>query len=155
AGSVRTVQMHLSQLRKTLAEPGRITTTAASYCLRVHPDELDLERFERLLAQGRAALKNGDPERAATLLRETLALWRKPALTDLAGEPFAQREIARLEELRWAAIEARIDADLAAGRHAKIVAELPHLVTEQPLRERLHGQLMLTLYRCDRQANAL
>ena len=84
-----------------------------------------------------------------------MALWRGPALADLAYQPFAQAEIARLEELRLAALEQRIDADLATGRHAEIVGELEALVAEHPLRERLRGQLMIALYRSGRQAEAL
>ena len=96
-----------------------------------------------------------DPERAAEALRQALGLWRGPPLSDLAYEAFAQTEIARLEERRWAAFEARVEAELALGRHADLVAELEAAVAEQPLREHLHGQLMLALYRCGRQAEAL
>ena len=92
---------------------------------------------------------------ASILLREGLGLWRGPPLADLAFEAFAQDEIARLEELRLTALEERIDADLALGRHAELVAELEALVGREPLRERLRGQLMLALYRGGRQAEAL
>ena len=92
---------------------------------------------------------------AAAVLREALAVWRGPALADFAYEPFAQSEIARLEEARLAALEERIDADLASGEHARLVGELEALVREHPLRERLRGQLMLALYRSGRQADAL
>src|SRR5438552_90027 len=92
---------------------------------------------------------------AAETLRSALALWRGPALADLAWEPFAQGEIVRLEELRVAALEDRIDADLALGRHGQLVGELERLASEHPLRERLRGQLMLALYRSGRQADAL
>jgi hypothetical protein len=88
-------------------------------------------------------------------MREALALWRGPALADLAYEPFAQAAVGRLEELRLAALERRIDADLALGRHADLVAELEELVAQEPLRERLRAQLILALYRCGRQADAL
>ena len=88
-------------------------------------------------------------------MRAALALWRGPALADVAGEPFAQGEIARLEEQRLEVLEARIDADLAAGRHRELVAELQELTARHRLREHLHGQLMLALYRCERQADAL
>jgi hypothetical protein len=92
---------------------------------------------------------------AGEKLRRALALWRGPPLADLAYEPFARAAIARLEELRAAALEQRIEADLALGRHSQLVGELEGLVTEHPLRERLRGQLMLCLYRCGRQAEAL
>ena len=107
------------------------------------------------MAQGRAALEQGDALTAAAVLREGLAVWRGPALADFAYEPFAQSEIARLEEARLAALEDRIDADLASGEHARLVAELDALVREHPLRERLREQLMLALYRSGRQADAL
>src|SRR2546423_348303 len=97
----------------------------------------------------------GDADTAGETLRAALALWRGPALADLAWEPFAQAEVVRLEELRLAALEDRIDADLARGRHGQVVAELEQLVAEHPLRERLRGQLMLALYRGGRQADAL
>ena len=116
------------------------------------PAELDLARFEQLVGEAqRCRSRAARPRRCG----EALALWRGPALADLAYEPFAQAEIARLEELRWAALEERIDADLALGRHAELVGELEALVAEHPLRERLRGQLMLALYRSGRQAEAL
>src|SRR6185312_10696290 len=99
-------------------------------------------RFERLLSEARAA----DAAGAAETLRDALSLWRGPALADLAYEPWAQTEIARLDELRLAAMEARIEADLAIGRHADLIGELEALVAEHPLRERLRCQLMLALY---------
>ena len=108
-----------------------------------------------LRAARRRGRQRADPERAAEKLREALALWRGPPLADLAYEPFAQAEIARLEELRLAALEQRIDAELAIGRHAELAGELEALVAEHPLRERLRGQLMLALYRSGRQAEAL
>ena len=117
--------------------------------------ELDAERFEQLVAAGRRALAAGHPERAAVVLREALGLWRGPPLAELASEPFAPGVIARLEEQRLAALEVRIDADLAVGRHAELVAELQQLIAEQPWRERLHAQLVLALYRTGRQADAL
>lgn len=107
------------------------------------------------MAQGRGALERGDPLTAAALLREAQAVWRGPALADFAYEPFAQAEIARLEEVRVAALEDRIDADLASGEDARLVGELEAHVRAHPLRERLRGQLMLALYRSGRQADAL
>jgi DNA-binding SARP family transcriptional activator len=148
--AAKTIQVYVSRLRKELGD-GRLATRPPGYALRIDRSELDLARFEQLV--GEAA--RSDPERAADTLREALALWRGPALADLTYESFAQPEIARLEELRWAALEQRIDADLAAGRHAPLVGELGALVAEHPLRERLRGQLMLALYRSGRQAEAL
>jgi DNA-binding SARP family transcriptional activator len=140
--AVNTVQYYVSRLRKVLGAD-RIVTRPPGYAVRVEPGELDLERFEGLLAEG------GDA------VRQALALWRGPALADFAFESFAQAPIARLEELRLVALEQHVEADLAAGRHAELVAELETLVAEHPLRERLRGQLMLALYRSGRQAEAL
>jgi DNA-binding SARP family transcriptional activator len=154
----KTVQVYVSQLRKSLrnGEPdGPLLTRGRGYVIKVEPGELDLERFERALAEGRRALDDDAPAEAAKTLRAGLALWRGPPLADFAYEPFAQAEIARLEQLRLAALERRIDADLALGRHADVVGELEALVAEHPLREGLRRQLMLALYRCDRQADSL
>jgi DNA-binding SARP family transcriptional activator len=146
----KTVQVYVSRLRKELGD-GRLSTRAPGYLLHVERSELDLAQFERLLGEA----QRSEPARAAETLRRALALWRGPALADLAYESFAQPEIARLEEVRWAAIEQRIDADLAAGRHAELIGELGALIAEHSLRERLRGQLMLALYRSGRQAEAL
>ena len=141
---------HVSRLRKTLG-PGRIVTREPGYLIQVDPDELDLLRFERLVAEANGA----QPERAATLLREALGLWRGPALADLAHESFAQPEIRRLEELRLAALERRIEAELALGRHGELIPELDALVREHPFREQLAALLMRALYAAGRQADAL
>lgn len=141
---------YVSRLRKELPD-GRLATRPPGYVLRVDHGELDLDVFERLRREARAL----PPDAAAARLRDALALWRGPPLADLAYEPFAQSEIARLEELRLAALEERIDADLADGRHADLVGELRARVAEHPLRERLRAQLMLALYRSGRQAEAL
>src|SRR5919109_2135269 len=149
-----TIQVYVSQLRKLLPE-GMLETVAPGYRLAVEPDSVDLFEFVRLSEEGRGALAAGDAAGAAETLRAALALWRGPPLADLAWEPFAQSEIVRLEELRLAALEDRIDADLALGRHGQLVSELEQLVAEHPLRERLRAQLMLALYRSGRQADAL
>ena len=146
----KSVQAYVSRLRRELG-PDHLTTRSPGYVLHVAPDELDVAVFERLRAEARRA----DPQRAAEKLRSALALWRGPALADLAYEPFAQTEIARLEELRLATLEERIDADLACGRHADLVGELEALAAAHPLRERLRAQLMLAFYRSGRQAEAL
>jgi DNA-binding SARP family transcriptional activator len=132
-----------------------LLTTPGGYELRIEPEALDLHRFERLVEEGGSALAAAEPNRAAELLRSALSLWRGPALVDFAYEAFAQPVIVRLEELRLAALESRIDADLALGRHLDLVGELQGLLLEHPLRERLRGQLMLALYRSGRQAEAL
>lgn len=155
ASAVKTVQVYVSRLRKAFADPGVLATTPAGYCLRVRADELDAERFARLVEDGRAALAAGRAEHAAVVLREALGLWRGPPLADLAFEPFAQTEIARLEEQRLAAIDERVEADLALGRHRALIAELRQLIADNPRRERLVGQLMLALYRDGRQDEAL
>jgi DNA-binding SARP family transcriptional activator len=147
---VKTLHAYVSRLRKELGRD-RLLTQPPGYVLRLDEDELDVTRFEQLLAGAREL----GPEAAARQLREALAMWRGPPLADLAYEPFAQAEIARLEELRLTATEDRIDADLATGRHGELAAELEALVAEHPLRERLRGQLMLALYRSGRQAEAL
>lgn len=154
-GAVKTVQVHVSRLRKTLSDVERVTTTPVGYCLRVRPGELDVDRFELLVEDGRRALAAGQAVRAAAVLREALSLWRGPPLEDVAYEPFAQSEIARLEEQRLSALEARVEADLAVGRHGELLGELQGLSAAHPTRERLVGQLMLSLYRCGRQAEAL
>jgi DNA-binding SARP family transcriptional activator len=141
--ALNTVQYYVSQLRKLLGAE-RIETRPPGYAVRVAEDELDLRRFELLL-------ERGDP----SALRDALALWRGPALADFAYEPFAQEEIARLEELRLVAHERRVEAELQHGDAAGLVAELEQLVGLHPLRERLRGQLMLSLYRAGRQAEAL
>src|SRR5919109_906709 len=143
------LQVYVSQLRKALGRD-LILTQPPGYLIRVSDGELDLHRFERLVATARRE----EPAQAARLLREGLALWRGAPLAEL-GDSFARAERARLEEQLLAAVEQRIEAELALGRHAELVPELDGLVREQPLRERLRGQLMLALYRCGRQAEAL
>jgi predicted ATPase/DNA-binding SARP family transcriptional activator len=155
AGASKTIQVYVSRLRRALGEPGVLATTPGGYRLRVLPGELDADRFKRLAAEGHRALADGAPDRAARLLREALSLWRGPALVDVAYEAFAQAEIERLEEERLAALEARVEADLELARHAELAGELAQLVAAHPLRERLHAQLMLALYRTGRQADAL
>jgi DNA-binding SARP family transcriptional activator/tetratricopeptide (TPR) repeat protein len=154
ATALQAVRVHVSQIRKVLG-PDLLRTLPAGYVLELGPDQLDARRFERLLDEGRAAIAVGDAASAAALLREGLDLWRGPALADFTFEPFAQAEIARLEDLRIAALEARIEADLALGSNIELVGELEALIAENPLRERLRAQLMLALYRAGRQSDAL
>jgi DNA-binding SARP family transcriptional activator/ABC-type branched-subunit amino acid transport system substrate-binding protein len=154
ASAAKTVQVYVSNLRRALGD-GLLVTRGHAYLLLTAADQLDVDRFEALVGEGRTALEEGDARRASERLRKALALWRGPPLADFAYEPFAQAEAARLQEERLAAVEDRIDADLALGRHAALVGELEALVREQPLRGRLQGQLMLALYRSGRQADAL
>jgi DNA-binding SARP family transcriptional activator len=142
------LQNHVLRLRRELGD--RLVTRPPGYLLRVEPGELDLDRFRRLVDEARVS----EPSEAAALLHEALALWRGDPLADLAREP-AGAAAAHLAELRLEALESRIDADLALGRHAALVPELDALVGEHPFRERLRGQLMLALYRSGRQADAL
>ncbi len=151
AGALR---VNVSRLRKALP-PDTLTTRSPGYVIRVEPDDLDLHLFERLVDEARGLRARGLAADAAERLREALSLWRGPALADFAYESFAQAAIARLEEIRLAALELRIDADLALGRHDELVGELEALVAEEPLRERLCGHLMTALYRSGRQAEAL
>jgi len=159
AGSAEPVlYVQISRLRKALADGGprpRLLARPPGYLLRVEPGELDLHAFEQRVADGRHALEEGDPCRAAVLLREAESLWHGRPLADLEFEPFARFEVQRLEAFRLAAVEDRIEAELALGRNGALCPELEQLVAEHPLRERLRGQLMLALYRSGRQADAL
>jgi DNA-binding SARP family transcriptional activator len=151
AGALR---VNVSRLRKVLPRDV-LTTRSPGYVIRVEPDALDLHRFERLVEEGRSLLGRGLAADASERLRQALSLWRGRALGDFAYERFAQSAIARLEEVKLAAVELRIDADLALGRHHELVGELEALVAEHPLRERLRMYLMTALYRSGRQAEAL
>ena len=161
ATAAKTVQVYISRLRKALADAegsgsaGVVATREHGYELELDPERLDAHRFERLVAEGSSELAAGRPQRAASALEGALSLWRGPPLAGLADEPFAQREIARLDDLRVAAREQLIEAKLALGAHAEVVGPLETLIGEHPYRERLRAQLMLALYRSDRQAEAL
>lgn len=154
-----TLQVHLSRLRRLLATSNGdspiLVRNDHGYFLAIDPEQLDARRFVGLISEGRAALADGDARGAAEKLTEALALWRGPALADLAYAEFAQTEIAQLEELRLEATETRIEAELARGGSSDLVPELEALIHRHPLRERLRGQLMLALYRAGRQADAL
>ena len=154
-----TLRVQVSRLRSVIDLPGapepRLVRQAPGYRLRVDSGELDLDVFEELLAQAHRATQSGDHELASRTLREAEALWRGRPLADLDSKPFAQIEIERLAEMRLVATEDRIDADLALGRHRRLVPELERMVAEHPLRERVRGQAMLALYRSGRQADAL
>jgi DNA-binding SARP family transcriptional activator len=153
--AVTQVQRQISELRKVLGSASAIETRPPGYVLHASHDQLDLTRFERFAGEATVALEREDAKAAADLLRSALELWRGPPLADLAYEPFAATSIDRLEEIRLAALETRIDADLRLGRNAELIGELEELVAAEPFRERFRAQLMLALYRSGRQADAL
>lgn len=159
AEAAATLRVYVARLRKILSVANGAAPTLEAlrngYVLRVAPERIDLNRFKALVAAGEEALAAGRAGDASKRLGDALALWRGPALADLADEPGVLRETRRLEELRLHALEKRIDADLAVGRHAELVAELEALVAAEPYRERFAAQLMVALYRCGRQPDAL
>jgi predicted ATPase/class 3 adenylate cyclase/DNA-binding winged helix-turn-helix (wHTH) protein len=160
ATAAKTLQVHVSRLRKALtggaaAGSDVVVTREHGYELRVELEQIDAHRFERLLNEGRRELAADRPHEALAAFEEALALWRGPPLADLAYEPFAQVEVARLEDLRAETLEQLIEAKLALGRHVEVIGQLEALIDEHPFRERLRAQLMLALYRADRQADAL
>src|SRR5215217_6757226 len=144
------LQNAVVQLRKLLG-PGLLLTRPTGYVLELDADQLDLTRFERLVREARSA----EPQHKAVLLRDALGVWHGSPLADLESETFAQGEIHRLEDLRLGVLEERIAADLDVAIDAELVPEIEELVRGQPLRERLRAHLMLALYRCGRQAEAL
>ena len=148
--AAKALQGYVSSLRKQLGQEA-VETVGSGYRLKTAAGDLDASRFEEILGEARSL----DRAPAAAKLREALALWRGPALADFAYDEFAQHEIERLEQLRLAGIERRIDLELALGRHEDLVPELEALVRTHPLRERLRGHLMVALYRSGRQAEAL
>jgi DNA-binding SARP family transcriptional activator len=152
--AVTQVQRQISELRR-LVDAAAIETRAPGYVLRLAPEQLDLHRFERLAAHAALTASQGNPSEAAELYREALALWRGDALADLAEEPFARPAIERLEEIRLAVVERRMEAELALGRHMQCIADLQQLVADHPFGERFRAQLMLALYRSGRQTEAL
>jgi DNA-binding SARP family transcriptional activator len=150
----RSIDSYVSRLRTQLGKE-RVVGRPPGYAVSVEPGELDLDRFETLLETARASSSAGNAAVAAETLRGALALWRGPALADLAAEPFARMEVERLDDRRLLAVEELNDARLALGQDAELVAELRRLAVEHPFRERLVAQLMLALYRAGRQAEAL
>jgi DNA-binding SARP family transcriptional activator len=154
ASAPKIVQNYVWQLRKALGEH-LIATRGAAYVLHLEPGQTDAGRFEDLLESGRRALADDDPAAALHVLQQALALWRGPPLDDLPALQTLQPEIAKLEELRLAAVEERFEAALLLGRHEDVIPEARASVAANPLRERLRGQLMLALYRAGRQAEAL
>jgi predicted ATPase/DNA-binding SARP family transcriptional activator len=154
ATAAKTLQVYVSNLRKALGG-GVLITRDRGYALEIEPGQIDFERFQRLAKSGHGALQASDPRGARHALGEALGLWRGPPLADLEYEPFAQDEIARIEDAHLSGLEDRIEADLALAESGGLVGELEALVRDHPLRERLRGQLMLALYRAGRQAEAL
>jgi DNA-binding SARP family transcriptional activator len=152
--AVTQVQRQVSDLRRLLGAAA-IETRPPGYILRLAPEQFDLHQFERLTDRAARAQASGAAQQAGDLLREALGLWRGGALADLADEPFARAAIERLEEIRLAAIERRVDAELSLGRHAELVGDLQELVAAHPFGERFTEQLMLALYRSGRQTEAL
>ena len=152
-----TVRNYVKRLRAALGEtgPARISTRPRGYVVSLDAGELDVARFEALLRTAQAAAQRGSWEAAADGAREALTLWRGEPLADVESEVLAAREVPRLAELRLQALEARIEASLHLGRQADVITELQRLVVVYPLREHLHAQLMLALYLCGRQAEAL
>jgi DNA-binding SARP family transcriptional activator len=153
-----TLEAYVSRLRQALAAGANgslIESQPGGYRICLEEDQLDVFRFERLLKEGRSELDGGALEAAEEKLAAALALWRGPVLADLADELSSESESQRLEELRLAAVEARVEVALQLGRDAELVGELQSLVASNPLRERLRAQLMLALYRSGRQADAL
>jgi DNA-binding SARP family transcriptional activator len=156
ATAAKSVHVYVSQLRKALsANGGMLATRGSAYVINVEPDQVDALLFEQRLAAAQQSLAEGDAGSASREARAGLELWRGPALFDFAYESFARTEAARLDELRLVALETRIEADLALGEHSRVASELKSLVAEHPLRERFRAQLMLALYRCGRQSEAL
>ena len=148
------LQTQVSQLRKLLPS-GALVSRAPGYVLDVDPTVVDAVRFERLVADGRKALANGDMTNASTTMQQALSLWRGPALVDCLDIPAARAEATRLEELRQSAFEARVEAELALGHHGEVIADLQTTLDEHPFHEGLRAQLMIALYRSGRQADAL
>jgi DNA-binding SARP family transcriptional activator len=162
ARGAKRVQVNVLRLRRGLAgvapelDPGALVRTGShGYALEIDPDSLDAARFARLIARGRSELDCGDPARGGATLRQALELWRGRPYGGYAYESFAAQEIRRLDELRTWGLESWAEAELALGAHARMVPELERLVTRHPLRERLHALLMIALYRCRRQSEAL
>jgi DNA-binding SARP family transcriptional activator/class 3 adenylate cyclase/tetratricopeptide (TPR) repeat protein len=158
----QSLQNHVAALRRVIeqagtpvGQPRTLLTRDPGYLLQVDPDQVDLHRFRRLVDEGRAALEGGAPCKAGKLLHQAVSLWRGPVLADVVAAGASWPELAGIDELEISAVETRIEADLVAGRHAELIGELEAIIRRHPLREHLHGQLMLALYRSGRQADAL
>lgn len=150
----KTLQTYVWNLRRSLGADV-IATEPPGYALRIAPDDVDVGRFRALVRDGEAALAAGDPAKASAVLGEAMALWRGEPFIGVAEHTGLAGEAIRLKEEYLSAVETRLNANLAAGRHSELVGELKALVVEHPFRERLWGYLMVALYRCGRQADAL
>jgi predicted ATPase/DNA-binding SARP family transcriptional activator/peroxiredoxin len=161
SSAAKTLQAHISRVRKALGQgfvdggEGLIVTREHGYELRIDREMVDSLRFERLVSEARSKSAAGRVPEALSVLEEAVSLWRGQPLAEFAHERFAEVEISRLEELRIGALEELIDAKMALGRHAEVIGEVETLIARHPYRERLRAQLMLALYRADRQAEAL
>ena len=162
ARDIKRVQVNIRRLRQALTRiapdvdaAATVRTRARGYALEIDPADVDAVRFARLVARGQRELDAREPRRAAATLRSALALWRGEPYADYAYEQFVAAEARRLEDLRRYAVELQIEARLALGEHATMVAELDRRIARDPLRERLHALLMIALYRCGRQGDAL
>ena len=156
--ALHSLRVAVSRLRKALGElsgADLVVTQTPGYVIQSAPETLDLACFEALVARARAEVAGKEHRQAGETLRQALSLWRGRPLADVAETPLVRSEIARLEEARLAAVEARVEADLAVGRHAELIAELEALTRSHPLREALWGHRMLAFYRSGRQAEAL
>jgi DNA-binding SARP family transcriptional activator len=154
-GAAKTLRSYVSRLRASLSPDVALLTRGGGYGVEIDPEQVDAKRFERLVGAGQAALGQEDAVVAAGRFRAALALWRGAALADVGGVERLALEGTRLNELRLVALEGRIEADLALGLHRELTGELERLVADYPLRERSWRQLVLALYRSDRQAEAL
>ncbi|MEU9782974.1 BTAD domain-containing putative transcriptional regulator [Streptomyces phaeochromogenes] len=148
------IYTYISRLRKSLSHDVQVERKGSGYLLRMKGSRLDVVEFEELCRTGQAELARGDYASSAESLRRALGLWRGPALTNVTSY-LQDAERPRLDELRNAAHESRIEADLGLGRHRSLIPELTALVAEYPTREKLRSQLMIALYRCDRQSEAI
>jgi predicted ATPase/DNA-binding SARP family transcriptional activator len=153
--AAKTLQLNVSRLRKALPEGVRVRTDSSGYALELDDESLDAARFERLLAEARGAGEQGNASLAASLLGRALSLWRGDAFGEFAYDEFARAEAERLEELRRLALEEQSEAQLHLGQHAAVLGRLRERAVAHPLRERMQAQLMLALYRCGRQTEAL
>ena len=154
-GVANSLQRLVSKLRKALGDGDAVAMRPPGYVLAVEADDVDVHRFDRLVAEARDLAAGGEPEPALARFAAAEGLWRGPALADFAYDEFAQPHIARLQEARLSVIEDRVDVELALARHRRLAGDLEVLVADHPTRERLRGQLMLALYRSGRQSDAL
>jgi predicted ATPase/DNA-binding SARP family transcriptional activator len=154
-GAAKTLRSYVSRLRAVLDPGARLEARGGGYALALDPDMVDAVRFERLVGAGQALVSGGETAAAEGRFRQALGLWQGRALADVCEVERLAREAARLEELRLAAVEGRVEADIALGLHGEVTGELEGLVAEYPLRERLWRLLVLALYRAERQADAL